>query len=187
MNAAYLSLGSNICAEANLKRAVSLLAAGGEIRAVSPVYLTEPVGAPGSPPFLNAAVLLLTGMSARDLKAGLIAGIEATLGRVRVAGDPNAPRTIDIDISLWNPDGRGDGEDGGAGPDGAGPEPGPDPDPDILTRPHIAVPLAAIAPDLAHPTTGESLAAVAARLAAASEGPPPRERPDIGLDPDSWR
>jgi len=178
MNAAYLSLGSNIRAEANLKSAVSLLAAGGELRAVSPVYLTEPIGAPGSPPFLNAAVLLLTGMTARDVKAGLIAGIEATLGRVRVAGDPNAPRTIDIDISLWNPGGRGDGEDGGAGPD-------PDPDPDILIRPHVAVPLAAIAPDLAHPVTGESLAAIAARLAAASEGPPPRERPDIGLDPDS--
>jgi 7,8-dihydro-6-hydroxymethylpterin-pyrophosphokinase len=40
----------------------------------------------------------------------------------------------------------------------------PLPDPDILTRGHLAVPLAELAPDFCHPITGEALGAIAARL-----------------------
>ncbi len=168
MNDAYLSLGSNIDPETNLRLAVAMLADFGEIRVVSPVYVTEPVGAPGTPLFLNAALLLRTGLTARELKESAIAGIERELGRVRVPGEPNAPRTIDIDVALWSRS-----RDGLAR--------GPAPDPDILRRAHVAVPLAAVAPHLVHPETGETLAAIAGRLVAACEGPPPRERPDFRL------
>lgn len=167
MNRAYLSLGSNIDPETNLPRAVAMLSRAGEVRAVSPAYATEPVGAPGSAEFLNAAVLLLTELTADELKSGPIADIEETLGRVRVPGDRNAPRTIDIDIALWNPLTPGDG---------------PPPDPEILVRAHVAVPLAAIAPALAHPETGEPLSRIARRLTDGCEGPPPRERPEVALD-----
>jgi 7,8-dihydro-6-hydroxymethylpterin-pyrophosphokinase len=39
------------------------------------------------------------------------------------------------------------------------------PDPQLLEFAHIAVPIAELAPDLAHPETGEALSSIAARLA----------------------
>ncbi len=162
MNLAYLSLGSNIDPEINLPRAAALLRAAGRLRAVSPVFETAPVGTGDPRPFLNAAVILETALDATTLKRRVLADVEARLGRVRDPNDRNAPRTIDVDISLW----QGDA--------------GPPPDPDILLQVHVAVPLAAVAPELAHPETGESLAAIAARLARAQ--PQPRPRPDVIID-----
>jgi len=150
-NRAYLCLGSNVHKEANLPAAVALLAEAGELAAVSPAFATAPVGAADQPGFLNAAVLLLTGRSPEELKGGTIADIERRLGRVRDPADKDAPRTIDIDIALWNDEirlvlGR------------------PVPDPDIIRMAHVAVPLASIAPDLVHPLLGWPLARIAARL-----------------------
>ncbi|OGO20882.1 MAG: hypothetical protein A2Z14_04125 [Chloroflexi bacterium RBG_16_48_8] len=38
------------------------------------------------------------------------------------------------------------------------------PDPDLLTRGHLTIPLAELAPDFPHPITGESLQQIADRL-----------------------
>jgi 2-amino-4-hydroxy-6-hydroxymethyldihydropteridine diphosphokinase len=149
MNLAYLSLGSNIEPERNLPRAVALLRGAGELRAVSSVYETEPQGRTDQSRFLNAAVLFATSLDRTELKERVIAGIEQALGRVRDPRDKNAPRTIDVDVSVWVPEAH-------------------DPafDPDVFRWAHVAVPLAEIAPDLADPATGRPLAELATALRA---------------------
>jgi 2-amino-4-hydroxy-6-hydroxymethyldihydropteridine diphosphokinase len=169
-NRAYLSLGSNMDKERNLPCAVAMLRSAGSLLAISQAYETAPVGSADQPSFLNAAVLLETELSARDLKQGIIAGIESRLGRIRNPQDKNAPRTIDIDISLWNDEVTEVLDQ-------------PIPDPDILRFAHVAVPLAEIAPDLIHPQEGQSLARIAEQLACRAPGLQPRT--DVRLNPDS--
>lgn len=146
-------LGSNIEPEANLVAAVRFLSELVTVEAASPAYRSAPVGSPGSPPFLNAAVALSTDLSPGDLKREVLRPIEAALGRVRGA-DRNAPRTIDLDLALYGAlvvDDRAHGL--------------VLPDPAILEHAHVAVPLADLAPGFEHPVTGERLASIAARLA----------------------
>jgi 2-amino-4-hydroxy-6-hydroxymethyldihydropteridine diphosphokinase len=95
-----ISLGSNLGERmAKLQGALDSLADTPDVwvTEVSPVYETEPVGAPeGSGPFLNAVILLDTTLSARVLLERALA-IESAFGRQR--GDvPNAPRTLDVDL-----------------------------------------------------------------------------------------
>jgi 2-amino-4-hydroxy-6-hydroxymethyldihydropteridine diphosphokinase len=173
-NRAYLSLGSNIKPEQNLPAAVCELRAFGRVLAVSSVWESAPFAdamADGSLPvvgedFLNAAVLLETDLSPVGLYDQAIAPIERRLGRVRDPRDKNAPRTIDIDLSLFNHDvlefaGRRI------------------PDPDIVKRPFVAVPLAELDPDYVHPTEGRRLADIASHCASNSGL---RPRPDVRLE-----
>ena len=97
-----VALGSNLGERlVNLQAAIDSLADTPEVWVtnVSPVYETEPVGTPeDSKDFLNAVVLLDTTLSARTLLDRAHA-IEAAYGRER--GDdvePNAPRTLDVDL-----------------------------------------------------------------------------------------
>ncbi len=93
-------MGSNIAAEHHLPQAMrGLKETVGRPLRVSRVYETPPVGAPGTPWFLNAAVLLETGRSLSAVRMAL-RRLESRLGRVRTQ-DPNAPRTIDLDPVLW--------------------------------------------------------------------------------------
>jgi len=147
VNLAYLSLGSNVEPEHNLPAAVARLARFGHVRAVSTVWESAPVGLVDQPNFLNAAVLLETEFSAQALREQAIAEIEAALGRVRTE-NKNAPRTIDIDIMLFNRDVLQVGRRH-------------IPDPEILERPFVAIPLAEIAPDYIHPETGQTLQQIA--------------------------
>lgn len=156
MNHFYLLLGSNIDPEQNLPRAVQLLAAAGQLVAVSATYETEPVGGPDQPRFLNAAVILGSALPANDLKRYVIAGIERELGRVRDPSDKNAPRTIDIDIAIWR---EMDGDPGHLNLV----------DRDLLRFAHVAVPLAELAPDIVPPDAGEPLSTIANRLAAGGQ------------------
>ncbi len=137
---ACLLLGSNIEPEKNLPRAVDLLRQQVSLLRTSSVWQTPPVGHPG-PDFLNMAVLVTTSLSAKDLKESVLRPLEASLGRVRSA-DKNAPRTIDLDIILF------DGQLMDAG---------------LYTYAHRAVPVAELLPDLRSPQ-GEPLEKVAARL-----------------------
>ena len=165
MNVALLSLGSNIDAARNLVAAVRLLREAGRVVAVSCVYETPAVGAPGQPPFLNAAVQLETPLGPGAFKDGVIGRIERALGRTRDPRNRAAPRTIDIDIALWT---SGD----------AGVET-PPPHPDVVRRAHVAVPLADIAPARVLPGDGRPLAAVAGGLRARDAAL--RPRPDVDL------
>ncbi|HMB21956.1 MAG TPA: 2-amino-4-hydroxy-6-hydroxymethyldihydropteridine diphosphokinase [Anaerolineales bacterium] len=100
MHQVYLSLGSNIQPEVNLSWAVELLQEHGEVRRVSKAWESEAVGSDG-PNFLNACVLFVTPHSQAEVKGQIIHSIEARLGRKRSA-DKYAPRTIDIDIVLFD-------------------------------------------------------------------------------------
>lgn len=150
LNRAFISLGSNIEPERNLRAAVQLLARQVRLVAVSLVYETAPVGKVDQPNFLNAAVLVETELGAAALKAQVLRPIEDALGRVRTA-DKNAPRTIDLDITLFNDQVLDVAERH-------------IPDPDLLDRPHVAVPLADLAPAYRHPETDQTLYEIAARL-----------------------
>jgi 2-amino-4-hydroxy-6-hydroxymethyldihydropteridine diphosphokinase len=165
-NLAYLSLGSNIRPERHLPAAVAQLRRFGRVKVVSSAWQSAPVGLAEQPDFVNAAVLLETPLSASALREQAITTIENELGRVRTE-NKNAPRTIDIDIMLFNDevfslDSRRV------------------PDPEVLERPFVAIPLAEIAPDYVHPETGQTLQEIAAGFDAEEAGMARRD--DVVVD-----
>lgn len=121
--------------------------------AVSQAYRTPPQGYTEQDDFLNLAAKITTDLAPITLKHTVLDWIERELGRVRDPHNKNAPRTIDLDISLWNNDVFEYGE-----------KPWRVPDPDIMRFAHVAVPLAEIAPDYVHPTEKVTLAEIAARF-----------------------
>ncbi|HLE50654.1 MAG TPA: 2-amino-4-hydroxy-6-hydroxymethyldihydropteridine diphosphokinase [Anaerolineales bacterium] len=141
-NAVYLGLGSNIAPQVNLPKAIALLRKSVRILALSNVWESPPVSGPG-PNFLNAAALIHTRLSAEELRDQVLRPIEARLGRVRTP-DPNAPRTIDLDILIY------DGQVIEA---------------DLWHQAHLCIPLAEINSDYTHPETGEPISTIADRLA----------------------
>jgi 2-amino-4-hydroxy-6-hydroxymethyldihydropteridine diphosphokinase len=70
-----------------------------DVLAISPVYETAPVGGPPQPEYLNAVLLIQTGLPPRDLLDKLH-GVEAGFGRVRA--ERFGPRTLDIDIISYD-------------------------------------------------------------------------------------
>lgn len=116
------------------------------------------VGLEPQPDYLNAAALLEVAVSRADLRLRLRA-IEIELGRVRTE-DKYAPRTIDLDL-VWLSDGDHPAQ--------------PPTDSDILERAHLAIPLAELAPEQRHSSTGETLHEIARRLAAGAELAPDDE------------
>lgn len=168
-------LGSNIDKEHNLPAAVRLLGERARVTGVSTVYETMAVGEQKQPSYFNAVVLLETDLSPAELKDGLLADVERQLGRRRTA-DKFAPRTIDLDIVLYDDEAfdyiPADGR------------PRRIPDPDLLRYAHSAVPIAELLPGAIHPATGETFRTIAARIMdqlAASGGDPIHPRPDFDL------
>ncbi len=146
-----VGLGSNIDPERHLAAALRRLRNHPDLGVVatSRIYRSKPVGAPGTPDFLNAAVLVRTDLSPPELRR-VLRGIEADLGRIR-GPDPNAPRTIDLDLLLH----------GDLVEDFGGWEV---PDPNLARHPHVALPAADVAPELRHPIEGTTLEELARRL-----------------------
>ncbi|RNF38355.1 2-amino-4-hydroxy-6-hydroxymethyldihydropteridine diphosphokinase [Planococcus salinus] len=104
MNESFLSLGSNMGDRlAMLKQAVKLLQQHPqvEVAAISSLYETDPVGFTEQAPFLNMVVHLQTSLSAVEL-LDVCQEIEQTLERKRTIRW--GPRTIDLDILLYNQD-----------------------------------------------------------------------------------
>ena len=98
MTRAFLGLGTNLGdREAELRRAVEGLRAGGDVVAVSSLYETEPVGGPPQGLFLNLVVELDTADSPERLLERCQA-LEAAAERVRL--ERWGPRTLDVDV-LW--------------------------------------------------------------------------------------
>ena len=162
---AYVALGSNIDPARHLPEAVRRLEDALGVEAASTAYETEPIDAPGTPRFLNAAVRVPWTGTPHGLRERVLRRIEAALGRVRT-DDPNAPRTIDLDLVLV--------------PGLILEDPGGRlwlPDPELECRAHLAVPLAEIAPGEVHPRSGQTMAEIARALDAGALRP----RPDVRL------
>ncbi|MBT2583859.1 2-amino-4-hydroxy-6-hydroxymethyldihydropteridine diphosphokinase [Planococcus sp. ISL-109] len=104
MNTAYLSLGSNLGnRKAQLQEAVRLLQEHPGISNVkiSSIYETAPVGFTEQSAFLNLVVQLETTLSALEL-LDACQEIEQALHRERIVRW--GPRTVDLDILLYNHD-----------------------------------------------------------------------------------
>lgn len=149
----YISLGSNIEPETNLRRAVQLLRELCTVVAVSSAYRTPPQGFTEQADFLNMAVKLHTPCTPEIFKVQVIDPIEQQLKRWRDPSNKNGPRTIDLDISLWDKATFSYGE-----------KPWYVPDRNIERFAYVVLPLAEIAPEFVHPHFGCSLAEIAARF-----------------------
>jgi 2-amino-4-hydroxy-6-hydroxymethyldihydropteridine diphosphokinase len=100
---AFVGLGANLGdRDRMLRRAVDELRElpGTEVRGVSSLRDTAPVGYVDQPRFLNGAVELETALTARELLAELLR-IELALGRDRTQAPPQGPRPIDLDLLLY--------------------------------------------------------------------------------------
>jgi len=102
---AYVGLGSNLMhPRRQIARAARRLAhiPGTRLIAVSPNYVSEPIGSSSpQPDYINAVAMLSTSLSPRALLARLLA-IERRHGRRRPRdAKPNAPRPLDLDLLLY--------------------------------------------------------------------------------------
>jgi 2-amino-4-hydroxy-6-hydroxymethyldihydropteridine diphosphokinase len=110
------------------------------VRAVSPLYETDPVPIE-QPPFLNAACAVITGLRPAALLRHL-QEVEREIGRRR--GERWGPRVIDIDLLLYE--------------DQVVDEPGLSvPHAELPSRAFVLVPLAEIAAGAVHPASGISI------------------------------
>ncbi|NEV60755.1 2-amino-4-hydroxy-6-hydroxymethyldihydropteridine diphosphokinase [Thiorhodococcus minor] len=142
----YIAIGSNIDAERNVARAITLIAdvRETELRRQSSWYTTSPWGIEEQADFVNLVVEVETTLSARSLLEATQA-IEARLMRKRAMA--NGPRTIDLDILLFGdlildePDLR-------------------IPHPALTHRDFMLLPLVEIAPGTLHPGSDRPLSAL---------------------------
>jgi 2-amino-4-hydroxy-6-hydroxymethyldihydropteridine diphosphokinase len=140
---AYVALGSNLGdREATIRGALADLdrEPGIEVAAVSALIDTDPVGVLDQPRFLNGVAAVDTELSARDLLAVLLE-VEQRFGRRREGAVPQGPRTLDLDLVLYD--------------DAEIDEPGlVVPHPRLHEREFVLGPLAEVAPDLEVPGKG---------------------------------
>lgn len=140
----YVSLGSNIDRENNLRGAVRMLREHYGTLTLSHVYETPAEGFDGAA-FYNLVAGFDTGESVEQLRQAL-AAIETAHGRRR-EHRRFGPRTLDLDILLYDDLVR---HTGGVNiPRG-----------EIAKYAFVLGPLAELAPDLSHPETGERLGAM---------------------------
>lgn len=108
---AWIALGSNVGArDEHLLAAVEGLRAtrGVRVEAVSPWIETEPVGGPdGQSRYLNGALRVATSLSPEALLARLQ---ELELARGRERSVANGPRTLDLDLLLYEGETRASAE-----------------------------------------------------------------------------
>ncbi len=147
MTRAYVSIGSNLDPERNVRGALTALRQGFGPLAESTVYESEPVGFDG-PNFYNLVVGFET-TDDLDTVVRKLADIEHAFGRRRDGGDGS--RTLDLDLLLFGELVRHD--------DGLDL-----PRPDIQAYAFVLRPLAELAPDMRHPETGRTFGDMWARF-----------------------
>lgn len=103
MTRAFIAIGSNLGDRAELvDQATARLARAGTVVARSRVLETEPVGPVADQPrFLNCVVAVDTALEPRALLDVCLA-IERELGRVRDPARAKGPRTMDLDILIYD-------------------------------------------------------------------------------------
>ncbi len=145
MHVAFVGLGSNLGdPEKKLREGLAALCAlrGVHVAAASSLYRSAPIGNAGQPDFVNAVAWLSTGLAPRGLLAALLK-IERGFGRER--SFRNAPRTLDLDLLLYDADTIA--------------EPGLIvPHPRMHERAFVLVPLVEIAPNCEIPGKGRAAA-----------------------------
>jgi len=99
--AAFISVGSNIEPERHISAALTALVQRTEVTASSTFYRTAPIGNADQPMFVNGVWLIRTDLEPRAVRDDLLTPVENLLGRRRSA-DKFAPRTIDLDLVLYN-------------------------------------------------------------------------------------
>jgi 2-amino-4-hydroxy-6-hydroxymethyldihydropteridine diphosphokinase len=144
----FVAAGSNIQPRARLRQAVALMREAWPDLRVSRAYSNKAVGFEGDD-FIN----LVTGFHSDEPLSVLLErlhAIESACGRPRLAAKW-APRSMDLDVLLYG--------------DTVGEFPGAVlPRADLAKRPYMLRPLAEIAADTVHPTTGKTLGDMWARF-----------------------
>lgn len=127
MNDVYLLLGSNIEPAKNIPLAIESLLDSDflEVIHISSTWQTKAVGSKADD-FYNVAIHMHTSCELDCLREMVVGEIEKKLGRVRTA-DKNAPRTIDLDVIVFNHQII---------------------DKDVFVQDHIILPMAELLPDL---------------------------------------
>lgn len=147
---AFVGLGGNVGdAAATLRAGFAELDALPDTRLLraSRLYRTPAWGVEDQPDFVNAVAMLETALAAQALLAGLL-DIERAHGRERDAGRRWGPRTLDLDLLLYD--------------DAVLDEPGLHlPHPRLHERAFALVPLIEIAPEAKIPGIGSAAGALA--------------------------
>lgn len=100
MNRVIVAIGSNIHPEKNIPEALKILGAKYHLLKTASLRKTLPIGFTDQPDFMNSASLVETLLD-KDAFNRELKHIEALLGRVRTS-NKFGPRTIDLDIVVWN-------------------------------------------------------------------------------------
>lgn len=100
MNTAVIGVGSNIDPERNIARAKKRIAGDHRLIRTSSFVRTRPIGISDQPDFLNGVFLIETRFNRKSLRHWLQA-MEDELKRDRSL-PKYGPRTIDLDIVIWN-------------------------------------------------------------------------------------
>ena len=142
MTDVYLGVGSNLGdKQENIRKALELLQEQCEVRAVSSLYNTEPVGFADQDWFLNGVGKIETELAPADLRS-FLRSIEERLGKKSIR--KNGPRTIDLDILFYGT--RTINEVGLTIPH-----------PRLHERLFVLAPLEEICPDFVHPLLNRSV------------------------------
>jgi len=140
MPACLISVAGNIDPHHWLPLAVRRLCDFVQVEAVSPFFITPPIGRPEQPDYRNGVLQCQAKLQPRPLKFEILRSIELEHGRTR-GEDPYAARTVDLDLLDW----------GGIILN----EPGLQlPDPDLSERPFLAAAVLALNPEYSLPDGG---------------------------------
>lgn len=100
MNQVIIGVGSNIDPWTNIESARQAIKADFQFIKESKFVETKPIGNPKQPDFVNGVILIATELPQTEVREKLRI-IEDQLGRDRSIRN-DGPRTIDLDIVIWN-------------------------------------------------------------------------------------
>ncbi|HUB50979.1 MAG TPA: 2-amino-4-hydroxy-6-hydroxymethyldihydropteridine diphosphokinase [Terracidiphilus sp.] len=179
MPLAFIGLGANLPSNtgapaATLTAALRHISAMGRLVARSSLYSTAPVGYADQPRFINAVIEIDTPLGPRKLLESLLA-IERAFGRDRANAIPNGPRTLDLDILLYDDSIVNEADL-------------QIPHPRLFERGFVLIPLNEIAPDARDPRSGSTVKELLQQLLSGPSLASNRTADEIvAIESDGWR